>query len=51
MSPIVIVNERTGVEVAGFEEYLDAAVYRRDVLMPTLLPDEPCPYLIRGVPR
>lgn len=51
MTAMVIVNQRTGVEVAGFEEYLDAAVYRRDVLMPTVAPDEPCPYLIRGVPR
>jgi hypothetical protein len=51
VSPIVIINERTGVEVAGFEEYVDAAVYRRDVLMPTLGPDERCPFAIRGVPR
>ncbi|GAS98846.1 putative uncharacterized protein [Mycolicibacterium canariasense] len=51
MRTVVIVNQATGVEVAGFEEYVDAAVYRRDVLMPTVAPDEPCPYAIRGVPR
>ena len=51
MRTVVIVNQRTGQEVAGFEEYADARDYRRDVLRPQLGPDAPCPYAIRGVPR
>lgn len=48
---MVIVNQRTGQQVAGFDDYIEAAVYRRDVLRPTLPPDAPCPFAIRGVPR
>lgn len=44
----IIIDERTGEEVKQFAEYLDAAVYRRDVLRPQLPPDAPCPYAIRG---
>ncbi|MEE3755239.1 hypothetical protein [Mycobacterium intracellulare] len=46
----VIIDQRTGHEVTRFADYVDAAVYRRDVLRPRLRPDQPCPYAIRGVP-
>ena len=44
----IIIDTRTGEEVAQFTEFLDAAVYRRDVLRPQLPPDAPCPYEIKG---
>jgi hypothetical protein len=44
----IIVDQRTGIEVAEFDDYVAAAVYRRDVLRPKLSPDAPCPYAIRG---
>ncbi len=47
----VIIDTRTGEEVAEFDEFLDAAVYRRDVLRPQLPLDAQCPYEIRGVAR
>lgn len=47
----VIIDQRTGIEVASFADYVEAAVYRRDVLRPNLPPDAPCPYAIRGVAR
>lgn len=47
---IVIVDQRTGNEIARFKEYPDAAVYRRDVLRPGLRSRQKCPYAIRGVP-
>lgn len=46
---IIIVNQRTGCQVAVFDTYVEAAVHRRDVLRPRLAPDAPCPYAIRGV--
>ncbi|BCI84687.1 hypothetical protein MTY66_63120 (plasmid) [Mycolicibacterium sp. TY66] len=46
----VIIDQRTGAEVNRFSDYVEAAVYRRDVLRPRLHPDQPCPYAIRGVP-
>lgn len=47
----VIIDSRTGEEVAEFDGFVDAAVFRRDVLRPQLPPDDPCPYEIRGVAR
>lgn len=44
----IIVDQRTGKEVAEFDDYIDAAVHRRDVLRPKLPPEAPCPYAIRG---
>ncbi|MGB8402617.1 MAG: hypothetical protein WCE30_00925 [Mycobacterium sp.] len=46
----VIIDQRTGQEVARFDDYVVAAVYRRDELRPKLRPNQPCPYAIRGVP-
>lgn len=47
---VVIVHQRTGAHIAAFAGYVEAAVYRRDVLRPQLPPDSPCPYAIRGIP-
>lgn len=46
----VIIDQRTGRELCRFASYVEAAVYRRDVLRPALDLDQPCPYAIRGVP-
>ncbi|UQX13560.1 hypothetical protein [Candidatus Mycobacterium methanotrophicum] len=46
----VIIDQRTGRQLRRFASYAEAAAYRRDVLRPALDPDQPCPFLIRGVP-
>lgn len=43
-----IVHQRTGeILEKVFTDYVEAAIYRRDVLRPQLHPLAPCPYAIR----
>jgi hypothetical protein len=42
-----IVNQRTGGRTGPFDNYVQAAEFRRDVLRPRLDPNAPCPFAIR----